>query len=448
MIVAKSTGPAAAPGPAAPSAWSARRPVTIGVLVLVLLVGGFGGWAVFTELSGAIVASGQIEVDQNRQVVQHLDGGVVDEILVDEGDAVVTGDILIRLDGTVMASELSIIEDQLYELIARIGRLEAERDMVDSIVFLPELLEVATGDPDVAKLVAGQQRLFEARRTSLASEVEQLSKRRGQIENQIEGILAQQDALAIQIDLIREELGDKLKLMANGLVPKSQVLSLQREEARLSGSLGELKASEAEGAGRITELEIEILKLETSRQEDAITQLRDIQYRENELSEQRRALLERMERLDIRAPVSGIVYGLEVFAPRSVIRPADPVLYLIPQNRPLVIASQVEPIHIDQVYPGQEVMMRFSALDSRTTPELAGRVIKVSADAFSDEARGTSFYRAEVVLLEGEIDKLPEGVTLLPGMPVETFLLTGDKSPMAYLLKPLADYFVKAFRES
>ncbi|OSP54178.1 HlyD family type I secretion periplasmic adaptor subunit [Pseudoruegeria sp. SK021] len=437
-----------APEPTGSDVWSARKPLTIGVLALVLLVGGFGGWAIFSQLSGAIVSSGQIEVDQNRQVVQHLDGGIVATILVDEGDVVETGAILIQLDGSVMRSDLSIIEGQLYELMARIGRLEAERDDAETIAFDAELLTIADQQPSVAKLVQGQQRLFEARKNSLDREIEQLAKRRGQIENQIDGIRAQQSSQDIQLTLIREELADKQILMGNGLVPKAQVLALQREEASLSGTLGELKASEAEGEGRITELEIEIIKLETSRQEDAITQLRDIQYREYELVEQRKALKEKIARLDIRAPVSGIVYGLQVFAPRSVIRAADPVLYLIPQNRPLVIATQIEPIHIDEVYPGQKVMMRFSALDARTTPELEGVVSKVSADAFSDENRGTSFYRAEIVLKEGEFEKLPDGVTLLPGMPVEAYIRTTDRSPMAYLLKPLSDYFVKAFRES
>lgn len=430
------------------SLWSAARPLTIGTIVLVILVGGLGSWSVFTHIAGAIIAQGQIEVEQNRQVVQHLDGGIVSEILVDEGDSVEAGDPLVKLDGTLLSSELTITEGQLFELIARRGRLEAERDEQKDIVFEPLLLEAAAEDPEVADLVDGQQRLFEARATSLAREIDQLDKRRRQIENQIEGITAQEDAMAVQLELLSEELADQQKLMASGLAQKSRVLSLQREQARLSGSLGELIASRAEGEGRITELEIEALKLESQRREDAITRLRDLQYREYELAEQRRALIERLSRLDIRAPVSGIVYGLTVFAPKSVIRAADPVLFLIPQDRPLVIASQIEPIHVDQVFSGQEVTLRFSALDQRTTPELLGTVVHLSADAFTDEQNGSSFYRAKIVLLEGETEKLPEGIVLIPGMPVETFLRTNDRTPLAYLLKPLTDYFIKAFRES
>ncbi len=435
--------PAGAPSPT----WSPRKAILLGIVTLTLLVGGFGGWAVFTHIAGAIIASGQIEVDQNRQVVQHLDGGVVSDILVQEGDTVAADETLIRLDGSMLSSELAIVEGQLYELIGRRGRLEAERDGANSLDFDPELLDMAASRPDIAELVAGQQRLFEARVESIAREVEQLGKRRSQIGNQIEGITAQQDALAAQLDLLQEELADQQQLMASGLAQKSRVLALQREEARLSGTLGELVANRAESEGRMTEIDIEILKLTDQRREDAITRLRDLRYQEYELAEQRRSLKEQIDRLDVRAPVGGIVYGMEVFAPRSVIRAADPVLYIIPQDRPLLIASRVEPIHVDQVYPGQEVTLRFSALDARITPELQGRVTKISADAFSDDARGTSFYRAEIVLMDGEMEKLPPDTILLPGMPVEAFLRTSDRTPLAYLVKPLSDYFTKAFRE-
>ena len=212
------------------------------------------------------------------------------------------------------------------------------------------------------------------------------------------------------------------------------------------GTMGELAAQKAQAEGRITELELEILRLRTDRREEAITSLRDLQFRELELREQRRALLEQMNRLDITAPVSGLVYNLQVFAPRSVIRPADPILYIIPQDRPLVINARVEAIHVDKLHFGQEVTLRFSALDQRTTPELFGHVVQISADAFEDEATRISYYRAEVVLNDGEMARLPEGVTLLPGMPVETFIRTEDRTPIAYLVKPFTDYLARAFR--
>ena len=287
--------------------------------------------------SGAIIAGGQIEVDQNRQVVQHPDGGVVEAILVEEGNTVAAGEVLLRLDPTDLQSELSIVESQLFELIARRGRLEAERDERDMISFDPLLSETAAERPAVKDLMDGQQRLFEARRASITQAIEQLDKQQDQIADQITGIAAQQRSMDAQLTLIEKELVDQQSLFDRGLAQVSRVLSLQREAARMSGTVGELKANEAQARGRITEIDIEILNLKSQRREEAITQLRDIQSRELELRERRRALLERMSRLDVRAPLSGIVYDLRVFARRSVIRPADPVLYIIPQDRPLVI---------------------------------------------------------------------------------------------------------------
>ncbi|NUB46030.1 HlyD family type I secretion periplasmic adaptor subunit [Fertoebacter nigrum] len=427
--------------------WSATRPIVNGMLMLVLLVGGFGTWSLMSQIAGAIVTSGQIEVEQNRQIVQHPDGGVVESISVAEGDTVQAGDLLLRLDGAMMRSEYAIVEGQLFEISARRGRLEAELSDADEVVFSDELVAIAKTRPDVAELMDGQLRLFESRRNTLAQQVDQMSKRRGQIASQIEGVDAQSAALETQLELIQQELDDQQSLLDRGLAQASRVLALQREEARLRGTVGELTASRAQAEGRITETDIEILRLGSGRREEAITQLRDFGYRELELVERRRALAERIDRLDIRAPVSGIVLGMQVTAPRSVLRPADPVLYLIPQDRPLVIASQVPPIHIDQVHPGQAVKLVFSAFSARTTPELNGRVAVVSADALTDQRSQMSYYRAEIVLEPGEIEKL-EGLTLIPGMPVEAFIRTEDRSPMTYLIKPFTDYFTRAFRET
>lgn len=424
-----------------------RGPLILGLIALTILVGGFGWWAYATNISGAIIASGQIEVDQNRQVVQHPDGGVVAKILIDEGDAVVAGQTLIQLDETLLRSELSIIEAQLFELIARRARLEAERDGETDIDYEPELITRAEDDPEVRDVMDGQTRLFIARNESVAREIEQLGKRRDQIADQVTGIDAQQTALSEQLSFIDEELKDQQTLLDRGLAQASRVLALQREAARLSGTVGELTAQKAQAEGRITEIDIEVLKLGTRRREEAISTLRDLQFRERELAEQRRALHERLSRMEITSPVSGIVYGLTVFAERSVLRAAEPVLYVVPQDRPLVIAAQVEPIHIDQLFLDQEVSLRFSALDQRKTPELFGRVVQISADAFQDEASRVSYYRAEIVLSEGEQARLPEGTVLIPGMPVEAFIRTADRTPLAYLVQPFADYFSKALRE-
>ncbi|MEM8581173.1 MAG: HlyD family type I secretion periplasmic adaptor subunit [Pseudomonadota bacterium] len=427
--------------------WSARRPLIIGLIATAVLLGGFGTWAALTQIAGAVIASGRIEVDQNRQIVQHLDGGVVEFIGVDEGDTVEAGQVLVRLDPSTLRSQLAITESQLFELIARRGRLEAERDGQEEIDFDDLLLEAAVTNPDVAELIDGQKRLIAARSESVAREIAQLEKRRGQITDQIVGIEAQRVALGQQLDLLAEELTDQMALLERGLAQAPRVLALQREEARLSGQMGELSAQVAQAEGRITETDIEILKLDSGRREEAITTLRDLQFRELELREERRALMERMDRLEVSSPVGGIVYGLQVFALRSVIRPAEPILYVVPQDRPLVINAQVETTDIDKLYLGQDVTLRFSALDQNSTPELTGQVVQISADAFQEEGSQLSYYRAEITLSEGEQERLPEDVTLIPGMPVEAFIRTEDRTPLAYLTKPLTDYFTKAFRE-
>ncbi|MFG6580433.1 HlyD family type I secretion periplasmic adaptor subunit [Sulfitobacter sp. 1A13191] len=428
--------------------WSATRPLILGFIGLLLLFGGFGTWAVTSQIAGAVVASGRIEVDRNRQIVQHETGGVVADILVDEGDSVAAGDVLLRLDAEQLTSQLAIVEGQLYELMARRGRLEAQRDEVETVTFAEELLSAGATNPDVKELVDGQRNLFDARRVSVAQELEQLGKRRAQINAQIRGVDAQEAALSRQLELIEEELANQQSLLDRGLTQASAVLTLMREQARLRGQIGELSAQKAQSQERVTEIDIERLKLRSAGREEAITQLRDLRYRELEMAEQRRALRAEIDRLDIRAPVSGVIYGMQVQTPRSVVRAAEPLMYLVPQDRPLIIASQVQTIHIDQVAVGQEVNLRLSALNQRTTPELVGKVLQVSADSIEDDATGQSYYRAEIALNPGETDKLEEGTILLPGMPVEAFIRTGERSPMAYLLKPMADYFARAFRES
>ncbi len=437
--------PPASP-PAAPT-WSPRGPILLGAAALAVLLGGFGLWSVGTTIAGAIVATGQIQVEQNRQVVQHPDGGVVAEISVTEGQAVKAGDLLLTLDGSMVKSELSIVEGQLFELMARRARLEAERDDAEAPVMPDELAQIAKERPEVAELVDGQIKLFAARRDTLARSTEQLQRRADQTREQINGIAAQSTAMGTQLALVRQELGDQQALLEKGLTQSGRVLELQRQEADMLGREGELTAARAEAEQRVTEIELEVLRLAAERREEASTQLRDIGSQELELVERRRALTEQTSRLAVRAPVSGVVLGLTVTTPRSVVRPADPLLYIIPQDRPLVIEAQIQPIHIDEVRVGQEVRLVFPAFSSRTMPDLFGVVSVVSADAFSDQKTGATFYRAEIVLVAGEVAKLGDQA-LLPGMPVEAFIKTGDRSPMAYLLKPFTDYFQRAFRET
>lgn len=445
---------ARAPVPAAPDSaeavarrWPVRGSLMLGIIGMVLLIGGFGGWAWFSRIAGAVVAPGQVEVQSHRQVVQHPDGGVVDEILVTEGATVAGGDPLIRLDGSLLKTEYAIVEGQYFELLARRGRLESERADKDQIVFPDVLIASVDDDAKVAALMEGQRSLFLAKRDTIAQSLDQLTKQDEQVAAQIDGLNAQEAALTRQRDLLAKELQDQRSLLAKGLAQAPRVLALEREAASIDGQLGEIGAARAQAETRRTEIGIERLRLTAERRETAETELRDQGYRELELAERRRMLTEQIARLDIRAPVSGVVHELKVTTPRSVIRPADPIMYLIPQDRPLIIGARVTPIHVDEVHAGQQVKLHFSAFNSRTTPEIDGEVLRISPDAVLDETTRTSYYRAEVTLPPEEMDKLGD-LALIPGMPVEVFIQTGERSPIAYLVKPLADYFNRAFREN
>ncbi|MFN4058677.1 MAG: HlyD family type I secretion periplasmic adaptor subunit [Roseinatronobacter sp.] len=432
--------------PQAPDFLRARKPLLIGWLTLLALIGGFGLWSVTTSLSGAVIAPGQVAVEQYRQIVQHPDGGVVAEILVGEGDTVQAGDVLVRLDGTLLRAELDIVEGQLSEMRARRARLEAERDGAPTITFPEDLRALADIRPSVAEQIDGQERLFFARNETIARTLERLEQRKLQTRSQIEGIEAQSVALGIQLDLIQRELADQQTLLDLGLSQVGRVLALQREQARLSGQVGELRATLAQAEGAITELDLQMLGLTAQRREEANTQLRDAGATELQLFQRQRALAEQVARLDIRAPATGAVLGMQVTTPRAVIRPAEPLAYVIPQDRPLIITVQISPLQINEVSVGQHARLMFPAFSMRTTPELDGTVALVSADALTDQATGLSFYRAEVTLSPEELARL--GQTLLPGMPVEAFLQTSARSPLSYLVKPFTDYFTHAFRES
>lgn len=430
-----------------PDAWSARRPIWTGVITIALLIGFFGGWGMLTTISGAVVAPGVIQVEQNRQVVQHPDGGVVAEINVTEAESVKAGDLLIRLDGTQVKAELAIVEGQLFDAMARKARLEAERDDQPAPVFPKDLTDLAATRPDVAEQIEGQKRLFTARLETQNAQISQLRKRLDQIAAQNDGITAQMAAIDDQIALLQPEISDQQTLLDKGLTQSARIMDLKREVARLDGNKGELQSNLAQAEGKATETQLQILQIKSARREDANAQLRDMGDKTLELAERRRALTEQVSRLDIRAPVSGIVLGLTVTTPQSVIRPADPVLYIIPQDRPLIIIAQIPPIHIDEVHVGQEVRVSFAAFSARTTPQLNGKLTTISADAISDQATHQSFYRAEITLDAGELAKLKDN-KLVPGMPVQAYIGTGDRTPMAYLLKPFTDYFHMAMREN
>lgn len=427
--------------------WPVGRHLIMGYLALILLVFGLGAWSAFAHISGAVIAAGTLEVEGNRQVVQHPTGGVIAAILVRDGDEVEEGDVLVRLDEDRLVSELAVVEGQFYEILARKSRLAAERDDLNHVVFDTELQNWAALLPHRAALLEAQTQQFEAHWRMRDEEAAALGERVEQIRQQIGGMSAQRAATAVQAELLSQEIAAQETLFAQGLTRQTQLLTPQRELARLHGIEGQIDAAVAEAAAKIAEVEIENLRLGTEWRRAAIAELRDLEFREIELRERRTTLREELDRLELRAPASGIVYGSTVDTVRAVLRPAEPVMFIVPRTMPLVVRARIAPTDIDSVRPGQRALLRFSTFSARTTPEVGGSVAAVSADAFTDERTGEKYYRAEIQVDETSQAGL-DGLTLLPGMPVETFIETTSRSPISYLVKPLADYFNRAFREA
>ena len=455
--------------------FAARRALLLGFLTLLALGGGLLGWGTFATLSGAVIAAGQVEVETRDQVVEHIDGGTVGEILVRDGDRVAAGDVLIRLDDTLLRSEEAMLQVGYAELVAWRNRLEAEFRYADGITWSSELAE---GDATVQAILDGQQRLFEARRSSRAGQMAQLRERIGQMRKQITGLEAQARATERQRGFIGQELDAQRSLSERGLTDLPELLRLERAAAGLDGQAGNIEARIAEARGRIAEVEIQILQIGTQRIEEAEGQAREVQAQENQVRERLVGVRERLGRLEVRAPVVGEVVGMQVFALREVVRPGEPILRLVPEAAGLVVRARLRPIYVDQVYPGQSAVLRFSAFPSRTTPRFEGRVLRVSADATHDERTGMSWYEVEVAMgdaleagtnatvwleaaagwLRGLFPRLPElsaapggsharDLALTPGMPVEVHIRTGERSPLSYLAKPLTDYFSRSMRE-
>lgn len=423
--------------------FSARLPLAVGWIALVLLLGGVGVWSVGVRIAGAIVAPGIVKVETDRQVIQHPDGGVVGEILAFDGDVVEAGDLLVRFDDTFLRSELNIVERQLFEILMRKARLEAERDQKESVEF-PEADEFASLNADwMQDQLQGQRNLFDARRTSLEKSVEQLSEQQEQVESQIDGTVAQQMAITRQLDLVRKELDDQTALRRQGLAQASTVSELEREAARLQGEVGRLAAAIAEARGRISGQEIEIVRLHDQRREEAITQLRDLGYVEIEQAERRLSLLEQLSRMEVRAPVGGAIFGSRVMAVNAVVRPADPMMFIIPADAALQISARVDPVSIDEVHAGQQVSLKFNSFNQRTTPDIPGEIVRVSADTLRDEQSGAVYYEA---VISPDMQALAD-LSLLPGMPVTVFMKTGERTLLSYLTQPLTTYFTRAFRE-
>ncbi len=431
--------------PRTPSQRSIRRHLLAGLVVVLLLAGGIGGWASTAQLSGALVAPGSVVVDSNIKKVQHPTGGVVGELRARDGDVVKAGDILVRLDDTVTKASLAIVTKGLNAMYARAARLQAESLGADHVTFPKSLLDQA-GDPDAKAVMASEENQFQVRLAGRLGQRAQLHERVSQLQEEIRGLTAQEEAKSHEIELINKELVGVRDLYAKNLVQISRLTALERDAARLEGDRGQFVAAKAQAKGKIAETELQVILVDKDLSTEVSKELREVNDKIGELVERKVTAEDQLRRIEIRAPQDGVVLQSNVHTVGGVIAAGDTIMQIVPQQDALAVEAKVNPQDVDQVRIGQKVLMRFSAFNQRTTPEVTGNVVRLSPDTTTDQRTGQSFYTIRVAIPPAELARLGN-VKLLPGMPVETFVQTGERTMLAYLAKPLHDQFMRAFRE-
>ena len=424
---------------------SIRLHLMIGLAVVAVLAGGLGGWASTAEISGALIAPGSIVVESNVKKVQHPTGGVVGEVRARDGDVVKAGDVVVRLDDTVTKASLAIVTKNLDGLWARAARLEAEQQGLDRIVFPKPLLERAD-DPDVRNVMTSESKLFDVRTTGRAGQKAQLRERITQLNEEIAGLEAQEKAKNQEIALVDKELVGVRSLYDQHLVQMNRLTTLERDEARLAGERAQYIASRAQARGKITETELQIIQVDKDMVSDVSRDLRETNDKIGEFVERKVTAEDQLRRTDIRAPQDGMVEQSTAHTVGGVITAGDAIMMIVPQADDLQVEAKVNPQDIDKLQIGQKTLLRLSAFNQRTTPELSGIVTRVSPDVTTDQRTGQSYYTIRVSMPPEEVARLGE-VKLIPGMPVEAFVQTGDRTMLSYLIKPLKDQLMRAFRE-
>lgn len=425
---------------------SVQRNLLAGTAGILLVFGGVGGWAATTELSSAVVSSGTLVVEGNAKKVQHPEGGIVTELLVHEGQQVTAGETIIRMDGTAARAGLATVEKNIIQLLARQARLEAERDGIITVE-APEELKNRLHTGDATPLMSSERRLFMDRRSSRDGQKAQLAEQVDQLREQITGLEVQRQANDDEMTLIAKELEGKRRLYELGVITLNQVNTLDRNATRLRGEGGQLVASIATSRGKIAELELQVLQVDQELRTEVAAELRDVANQLATLAEDEVTARDRLKHTVVKAPISGVVHLLSVHTVGGVVTTAETLMEIVPQSSALTVEARISPQDIDQIAIGQTTRLRFTAFNRNTTPELSGLVIRTSADLETDQITGASFYRAAIVIPESEGKNLPKSLALLPGMPVETFIKTGDRSVASYFLKPIRDHANRIFRE-
>jgi len=422
-----------------------RRPIQIGVLVIFLFFVVLGGWSAFAKISSAAIAFGEVSVVSNRQTIQHLEGGIVDEIHVEEGSRVEAGQALIRLDRTQAQANLDQLQARFLAVAAREVRLLAERDLKTEISF-PDWLSSQQDGPEVLTVISGERNIFAAREESLNSHRSILRQRIAQYEEEIEGLTGEIEATESQLALFAEEISSMKDLIEQGFLSNQRFLELRREEANIRGEQNRNVALVARARQSIAEQELQILELDSQRSNEVAAELRDVQTLSFELREQINAARDVLARTDIVAPMAGTVVNLRVHTRGGVIASREPLLDIVPSDDQLVINARVLPRDIDVVREGLEARVRLLAFNQRDTVPLSGRVSLVSADRFLDERTGLTYYLMRVELTEDAFTN-QEALEIYPGMQAEVMIVTGNRTALDYLMEPLTRSVRRAFRE-
>jgi HlyD family secretion protein len=424
---------------------SIRGHLILGLSLILVLAGGFGGWASTVQISGALIAPGSVVVDSNVKKVQHPTGGVVGEVRVRDGDIVKAGDVVVRLDETVVKASLAIVVKTLNGLWARAARLEAEQRGLDKIKFPSQLTDQA-GDAEVRDVMASETKLFEVRVNGRAGQKSQLRERVSQLNEEIVGLTAQEQAKEKEISLVEKELVGVRQLYEQRLIQISRLTQLERDMARLIGERGQYIAARAQAKGKITETELQIIQVDKDVVSEVSKDLREANDKIGEFVERKVTAEDQLRRIEIRAPQDGVVLQSTVHTVGGVITAGDAIMMIVPKADDLSVEAKVNPQDIDKLQVGQKTLLRLSAFNQRTTPELNGVVTRVSADVTTDQRSGQSYYTIRVSLPPAEVARLGE-VKIIPGMPVEAFVQTGDRTMFSYLMKPFSDQLMRSFRE-
>lgn len=425
---------------------SIRTHLLVGLVVILVLAGGFGGWASTVPISGALIAPGSVVVDSNVKKVQHPTGGVVGEVRVRDGDTVKAGDVVVRLDETVVKASLAIVVKTLNGLWARSARLEAEQRGLDKIKFPQQLLDQAPNDSDVRDIIASETKLFEVRVNGRTGQKAQLRERVTQLNEEIAGLTAQEQSKDKEIALVEKELIGVRQLYDQHLVQISRLTTLERDAARLNGERAQYIASRAQAKGKITETELQIIQVDKDMVSEVSKDLRETNDKIGEFVERKVTAEDQLRRIDIRAPQDGMVLQSTVHTVGGVITAGDAIMMIVPQADDLSVEAKVNPQDIDKLQIGQKTLLRLSAFNQRTTPELNGKVTRVSADVTTDQRTGQAYYTIRVSMPPEEVARLGDN-KIIPGMPVEAFVQTGDRTMFSYLMKPLSDQLMRSFRE-